>query len=89
MSAFQEFAMNRKLIAALAVAVTFVTTAPVFAHDWDNSARVRQERAAEIARDRAALRHDMYVHNRFGARNEREIARDRMELRRDQRVLYR
>jgi hypothetical protein len=82
-----EHIMNRKLIAIAVAAVTLASAAPVFAHDWDNSGHARHERyearRAEIARDRAELRHDLYVHNRFGVRNGREIAQDRAELRRD------
>jgi hypothetical protein len=79
--------MNRKLIAAAVVLVSLVSAAPVFAHDWNDSAWTRHERfvpqRGEIARDRAELRHDLYVHNRFGAHNEREIVRDRADLRHD------
>jgi hypothetical protein len=91
MSVVKEITMIRKVIVAAMAAATLAAAGPVFAQDWHNQGWNANDRAQvrELRHDRAELRHDIYVHQRYGVRNAGEIARDRAELRHDAWALHR
>lgn len=72
--------MRRALLAS-SVAILGLFSIPALAHDGRYDREVRRE-WAEVQRDRAELRRDLWAY-RHGARNGREIMADRRELARD------
>jgi hypothetical protein len=67
--------MKRMLICTFLVGADLLTTAPVFAHDWDNPGWRREQHEAAVRREIARERHDAWLRQRSFA-HRAEVARD-------------